>query len=321
MSVVSFVVFVVLQIVFLPLSLFGVVLVAYKQIVVSKRLGVSQTGIEILNGRWTMHVFDIREDPATAQLAAALPNTSTSGLWLALVPLWVKYRMCGAYFAYPRVPEEGTEGIGDMVIARTLYFDRIIQRVVGDMEQFVLLGAGYDTRAYGELKNVGLACFELDQAVTQKLKVAGLHEAGVDTAHVTFVPVDFSRESAFERLRASGYDPEKKTLFLWEGVTLYLAEEDVRRTLQDIRACAAPGSVVAADFYGERFLRMGSGAFTKKALEHTGEGLAFGLPLATDFEDTLQRFVDSEGMELGASYFMGSASAKGPYMVVAELKM
>ena len=68
MNVLSFLVFVLLQIVFLPLALVGVLLVAYKQMVVSKRLGVSQTAIEVLNGRWTMHVFDIRNDRARGRL-------------------------------------------------------------------------------------------------------------------------------------------------------------------------------------------------------------------------------------------------------------
>jgi len=321
MSVLSFPVFVLLQIVFLPLALVGIVLVGYEQMVVSKRLGVSQTGIEVLNGRWTMHVFDIRKDLAAAQLAGVMPNTSTFGLWLVLLPLWVKYRMSGTYFGYPRVPEEGTEGIADIVVARTIYFDRIIERVLGDMEQFVLLGAGYDTRAYGPSKRPGLVFFELDQSATQQLKIQNLQKAGIDASHVTFVDVDFSQDSAFEKLREGGYDPSKKTLFLWEGVTLYLNEVDVRKTIQDIRGHAVPGSVVVADFYGERMIRVGSGSVGRKALEYTNEGLGFGLPFATDFEDSLKDFLDSEGMKQGESYFMGRSSAKGPFMVVVELAM
>ncbi|HIF08185.1 MAG TPA: hypothetical protein EYQ64_14980, partial [Gemmatimonadetes bacterium] len=69
MGVLSFVVFVALQIALIPLAVLGVAVVGYKQILVSKRLGVSQTGIEVLNGRWTMHVFGMREDVATARLA------------------------------------------------------------------------------------------------------------------------------------------------------------------------------------------------------------------------------------------------------------
>jgi methyltransferase (TIGR00027 family) len=188
------------------------------------------------------------------------------------------------------------------------------------MEQFVVLGAGYDTRAYGLLKKEGLACFELDQGTTQKLKIASLETAGIDASHVTFVEVDFSKESAFEKLRASGYDPEKKTLFLWEGVTLYLNEVDVRKTLQDIRGHSGSGSVVVADFYGERMLNLGKGSLGK-TLEYTNEGFGFGLPFATDFEKTLQDFLESENLKQGELHFMGRSSAKGPFMVVAEIRV
>ena len=317
MRLLSWVVFIVLQIAFLPLAVLGVLLVTYKQMFVSKRLGVSQTMVKVLNGRWTMHVFDIRKDVATVRLADSVPNTSTLGLWLVLVPLWVKYKLSRALFGYPRVPAEGRENLGDIIIARTLYIDRILRRVGGGMYQFVLLGAGFDTRAYGKFKREGLAFFELDQATNQELKVACLGKAGIEAAHVTFVPVDFSREDGFEKLGTDGYDPTKKTLFLWEGVTLYLDEEAVRKTLRNLRKHAAPGSVVVADFYAERFIRMGSGRLAK-VLEYTDETLGFGLPFETDFEQNLQRFLESEGMTPGETFFLGSAGKKGPFMVVAE---
>ncbi len=98
-----------------------------------------------------------------------------------------------------------------------------------------------------------------------------------------------------------------------------MAEEDVRRTLRDVREHAAPGSVVVVDFYAERFIRMGSGALTKKTLAYTDETLGFGLPIATDSEQNLQRFVTSEGLTVGETVFMGSSGKKGPFMVVAEL--
>jgi methyltransferase (TIGR00027 family) len=317
----SFVVFLVLQIAFLPLAVVGLVILAYKQLAVSKRLGVSQTMVEVLNARWTMHVFDMREDVASARLADSIPNTSPFGLWLVLFPLWVKYKMSGAYFGYPKVPDEGRENLINFMVARTLYIDRIIRRVLGDMDQFVLLGAGYDTRAYGEFKRDGTAVFELDQTHNQELKVTSLGNAGIDAAHVTFVPVDFSRDDIFEKLQTAGYDTAKKTTFLWEGVTLYLAEEDVRKTLRDVREHAAPGSVVVADFYAERSIRMGSGSVVKKTLEYTDETLGFGLPFEADHEQTLQHFVNSEGLTVGETTFLGSSGKKGPFMVVAELRV
>ena len=68
MALLSLIIYIPLQIVFLPLSVFGALLQAYKQMVVSKRLGISQTAIEIINGRWTMHIFGMRDDEATARL-------------------------------------------------------------------------------------------------------------------------------------------------------------------------------------------------------------------------------------------------------------
>ncbi len=144
MSIFSLVLYIALQIAFIPLALLGGVLVAYRQMVVSKKLGVSQTAIEVLNGRLTMHIFGIRDDEPSAQLAAVLPNTSVIGLWLVLLPLWLTFRISGKHFLYPRVPEVGAERLLDLVVARTLYFDRIIERVIGEVEQFVVMGAGYD---------------------------------------------------------------------------------------------------------------------------------------------------------------------------------
>lgn len=315
---VGWVVFVVLQAAWLPLTVAAAVLVTYRQLVVSRRLGVSQTGIEVVNGRWTMDWFGIRPDPATARLAPVLPNTSVPGLRLVLLPLWVKHRLSGLYFGYPRLPPPGgAETMADLVVARTLCFDRILERVLPGVEQFVLLGAGYDTRAYGPLVPDGVACFELDRRATQALKRSSLREAGIE-ADVTFIPVDFRRDDVFENLVAGGWDAGRKTAFLWEGVTLYLSEDDVRRTLRGVCRRAAPGSVVVADLYAERFVRLGRGRLVGKTLDWTGEGFGFGLPLETDWAGTLRGFLASENMTPGESHFMGRTHGKGPFAVVVE---
>ena len=103
MNVLSFVVFAVLQILFLPFAILGVVIVGYRQMVMSKRLGTSQTAIETLNGRGTMHVFGMRDDEVAARIASVLPNTSTFDLWLCWFPLRVKHKISGRYFGYCRI--------------------------------------------------------------------------------------------------------------------------------------------------------------------------------------------------------------------------
>lgn len=312
-------VFVPLQIAFIPLAIAGVLIVTYRQLLVSKRLGVSATGIEVVQGRWTMHAFGLRRDVPTARLVAALPNASKLGLWLVLVPIWIASRIRGSPFLYPRVPAEGSETMADLVVARTLYFDRIIDRVAPGVEQFVVLGAGYDTRAYGSLKRNGLRFFELDQEATQKLKIAALARAGIPSDHVTFVQVDFERDDAFAKLEDAGYDRQRKTLFLWEGVTLYLPEGDVQKTLRDIRTHAPVGSVLVADVYASRMVEYASRWSNRKALEYTGETIIFGLPFETDHAGELRRWVESEGIDVGETVFLGTSNPKGPFLVVTEL--
>ena len=320
----ALIIFIVLQILFIPLAIIGAVWVGYKQLVVSKRLGVSQTAIEIINGRWTMHIFGLRDDPAAAKLASALPNTSTFGLWLALFPLYVHSRISGSVRWYPVIASLGEEGIANLVTNRTGYFDGIIDKAKDEADQFVVMGAGFDTRAYNDLKNSGLKIFELDQAATQQLKQQSLQKAGVDMAHVTFVETDFSQTNWLSSLTAAGYDASKRTIFLWEGVTLYLGETAVRNTLRAMKANAAAGSVIVADIYAKSFVT-GDYSRTMKAtlptLDMTGEQLAFGLNMAGNYHDALKSFITSEGLTLGETYFMGYKTEKGAWMVVAELKV
>ena len=289
---------------------------------VSKRLGVSQTAIEIINGRWTMHVFGLRDDDATAKLAPVLPNTSTVGLWLVLFPLYVHSRIAGSPKWYPVIAELGKERFANLITNRTGYFDNIIDNAKDEAEQFVMLGAGLDTRAYNYLKSSGLKMFELDQVTTQQLKRAYLQKAGIDTAHVTFVESDFSQENWFSALIEAGYDASKRTIFLWEGVTLYLGGTAVRNTLRTVKANAAAGSFIVADMYAKRFV---TGEYdprikaTLPILDMTEEQLSFGLGMTGDYQQALESFVASEGLTVGETYFMGHKTKKGTWMLVAEL--
>ncbi len=321
MSVLSWIIYIPLQIVFIPFAIVGVVLVSYKQLVVSKGLGVPQSAIEILNGRWTMHIFGLRPDKASAELAATLPNDSLAGLWLVLFPLWVKSRVSGKLFLYPRVPEPGSESLLDLITARTLYFDRIIERQIAQVEQFVVMGAGYDMRAYGEFNRDGVALFEVDQAGMQRHKRESLNKAGISNEHVRFVEVDFSKENAFTKMLEAGYDPGRKTLFLWEGVTLYLSDADVRKTMRDVRGNAPAGSVLLADIYADRIIERFRRGATGKALEYTEEGVDFSLNFASDHEEKLSAFVESESMTTGETFFLGSKNVKGPFVAVVEMRI
>ena len=211
--------------------------------------------------------------------------------------------------------------IVDMVPCRTAVFDQILSRVMPEVGQFVMMGAGYDTRPYGALELHAAKVFEMDQATTQSAKRAALEAGGVDSSHVTFVTVDFSIDNAFDKLAEARFDASTRTLLLWEGVTLYLSEEAVLANLRDVAAHLPSGSVVVADIYALRFLeQLGKkGSAGDKVLQQTGEGLDFGLDFTANWEETLRAFVERAGMQLGQAEFIGSNGKKGPFMVVAEL--
>ena len=319
MTLIAWLTYVPLQILWLPLSLLGAIWVAYKQIVVSSRMGVSQTAVEVINGRWTMDVFGLRCDKAARTLASTIPNNSTVGLWLVLFPLWLARHISGKPFLYPTLPDPAKAGIANLVTSRTIEFDALIADNAKDAAQFVVLGAGLDTRVYGPLKQSELALFELDQKAVQTYKRENITKAKIDSANVQYIEVDFADPNWISALAASNYDPAKKTIFLWEGVTLYLSEAAVRDTLSELKANAASGSVVIADFYAERFLKIGKGKAGSALLDATGERLALGLDFSDDAEGVLRNFIGAQGLTLGRHQFLGSDHTKGPFMVIAEL--
>ncbi len=311
--------YIVIQILLLPVAILAILWMSYKQLWVSRKLGLSQTMIEAFNGRWAMAAFGMYQDQAALRLGRVLPNNSVLALWVVLFPLYLLHKVTGRHLIYPRIPEPGTENIADLITVRTFAFDQLIGKHRGTMSQFVVLGAGLDTRCYGPLAKSGLKLFELDQEAEQRLKRESLARAGIDQDHVHFVEVNFEDGSWAQRLLDAGFDPTAQTLFLWEGVTLYLSEWDVRDTLAALQSLSAPGSVILADLYGARLLATVNRGTTKKMLEATGEKMGFGLDFAAAPEHALRHFVQSTGFALGAHRFIGGAGGKGPFAAVAEL--
>ena len=142
-------------------------------------------------------------------------------------------------------------GMSNLLLVRTRYIDeRLLRAVQNGVSQVVVLGAGFDTRAYrfrDQLK--GKRIFELDYPSTQEIKKRRLREVfGSLPEHVCFTEIDFKTDSLSEVLRKAGYRDNEKTFFIWEGVSMYLPEPAVRSTLNVISKSAAPGSSLVMDF-------------------------------------------------------------------------
>lgn len=170
------------------------------------------------------------------------------------------------------------------LVARTRYMDDyLLACLKKDVKQVVVLGAGYDARAYRfkeMLRTVSV--FEVDHPATQKIKKEKLAQLlGNLPAHVTFVPVRFNSESLEEKMKRSGYRSGRRTLFIWEGVTMYLSAAAVDATLAFVAGHSAPGSSVIFDYFPPSVAN-GTCPFReaktlRKMVLRYGESICFGI--------------------------------------------
>ena len=146
------------------------------------------------------------------------------------------------------------KGTYEYVIARTKYIDTLFAEALNNnIEQIVILGAGYDARAYrfkDEMKEIPI--FEVDALFTQAAKIEKLVRAEIPHKHVRFVTVDFEKDDLESQLSASGFRKDAATLFIWEGVSLYLTPESVDSTLNHIRSLCCGGSLLCFDYFNSR---------------------------------------------------------------------
>jgi methyltransferase (TIGR00027 family) len=124
-------------------------------------------------------------------------------------------------------------GTRPTLVARTRLIDEaIVAGLDGSTEQMVVLGAGFDSRAYRLPGLAELAVFEVDHPDTQVAKLAALSRALAEPPkHVRFVASDFSEGDLAAAMAAAGYSESLRSLMLWEGVTGYLTAAAVDTTL------------------------------------------------------------------------------------------
>ena len=179
---------------------------------------------------------------------------------------------------FARLAPRRTQWALTFVVARCRYIDEYLQeRLHAGTAQVVVLGAGLDSRAYrGELLSRAVPTFEVDHPATQASKIARVKRIlGTLPAHVIYVSLDFNRET-LDRLLFEGFDQSLKTLFIWEGVTLYLEQEAIDATLAWIRLHGCPGSALIFDYQDTSTL---AGRHRGYALLNrlTGEKRLFGI--------------------------------------------
>jgi methyltransferase (TIGR00027 family) len=228
-----------------------------------------------------------------------------------------------------RTSEWTGPGLWANLACRKRFIADKITETLADINAVVILGAGLDTRGYRLTRQVRIPVFEVDLPVNIALKAKTVRRVlGQAPLSVRLVALDFERDDLLTALAEHGYHTDYRAFFICEGVTQYLTEAGVRRTLEGLRA-AAPGSrlvftYVRRDFidgknrYGTRTLyrtvrqRKQLWHFGLEPDEVAGFIAEYGWRLIEQAgpDELVQRYVEPAGRKLTASQLEWSAFAE-----------
>ena len=140
--------------------------------------------------------------------------------------------------------------MADMIALRTATIDAAVRdAIAAGTKQLVILGAGYDGRAWRMRELAGVNIFEVDHPATQGDKRKHLSQLPPPTGVVSFVPIDFKRDSLDSVLERGGHDSAASTCWIWEGVVMYLTRDVMRATLAAIARRSARGSTLIVNYH------------------------------------------------------------------------
>lgn len=133
----------------------------------------------------------------------------------------------------------------DWMAARTAFFDEVTLTAIDDgIHQIVIVAAGYDGRSL-RFRDPEVRYFEVDHPATQWDKLRRMREIGVREEPSAYVAHDLAVGGLPAALTAAGHDQTSASLFICEGLLLYLERPTIERLFVELRACGGPGSRLA----------------------------------------------------------------------------
>lgn len=166
---------------------------------------------------------------------------------------------------FVKVLEKTTPGIYTGMVCRKRYVEDLVRTSLPQIDALVILGAGLDTLAYRIPALASLNIYEVDllENIQYKQKTITARFGDVPS-HVKLVPIDFETQPLEMVLQNAGYTFAQRTLFIWEGVTQYLTESAVHKTLE-VMAKAKGGSRLVFTYVLKDFIE-GNNLYESAAL-------------------------------------------------------
>ena len=215
----------------------------------------------------------------------------------------------GAVLALTRVPvtgglvvrviDRGWPGARVGIVVRTRFIDDAFVAALADgIDQIVILGSGFDTRAYRLPGLERARVCEIDAPATLQIKRMRMEALlGQLPPHVSMGAMDFERDDLGAALSRTEFRARAPTLFVWEGVTSYLSAAAVDAMVRHLATLAAPRSRLVFTYLDRSTLEGRSDVPGARAtiatVRHAGEPFRFGFDPAE-----LPAYLDQRGFEL-----------------------
>jgi methyltransferase (TIGR00027 family) len=258
---------------------------------------VSERRIEITTSRtaeWTC------VSRAASSLESRSHYRSDDQIALLLVPTFLRLLLhipvVRQFYSQVMAPQ----GIYEYTIARTKYVDMVFKEALAKgLDQILIFGAGFDTRALRlRSEDSDTRIFELDTSITQRAKLKQYEKRGVSIpSNVRFISIDFDKDSLVERLREARFEIGERSLFVLEGLLMYLQPESVDETFKMIARLAGEGSEVVFDYVQGSVLRQEGKYYGEREImrtvEKAGECWYFGIE-----EGEVGQFLEKYGLRL-----------------------
>lgn len=135
------------------------------------------------------------------------------------------------------------------IAIRTRYFDDVVRaaRTARGVTQFVLLGAGLDTRAY-RMHLPSSGWYEVDRPPVLAYKRGLLERTGAHpTVALRQIDMDVLDDALFPELAATGLDWRRPILWVAEGLFAFLEEHSVEKLVAAIARHSCAGSEILFD--------------------------------------------------------------------------
>lgn len=160
------------------------------------------------------------------------------------------------------------------IVTRTKFIDQIICQ--NNFDQIVILGAGFDSR-FLRFNSNKIKFFEVDHPDTQKHKIEILKSKHLlkDNSNIFFVSANLNHRKINQKLLSKNFSSTQKTLFILEGLTMYLSPSSIDQIFKSIKELS-PKSEIVFDYINQSTIK-NKNSEAIKTVNNLNEKWTFGI--------------------------------------------